>query len=41
MRYLLYPYDVYGGRRVYNFLVIIPLRMEINRPQYTHTHTCT
>lgn len=27
------------GRRVYNFLVIIPLRKEINRPQYANTHT--
>lgn len=26
-----------GGRRAYNFLVIIPLRTEINRPQsYAH-----
>lgn len=39
MRYLLRPFDVYSGRRVYNFLVIIPLRTEINRPQYTHTRT--
>jgi len=38
-----------GGRRAYNFLVIIPLRTEINRPQlyvhctrtHAHIHTLT
>lgn len=35
--YIIYmAYTHRGGRHVYNFLVIIPLTMEINRPQYTH-----